>query len=104
VVVPYYPIRDEVMRSIIRMQLGRIKGRLKENHRAELTYDESLVTAIASRCTEVHTGARNVDHILTRTILPELSRDLLARMATGQKVGSVHISVSEKGDFVYRVE
>lgn len=104
VVVPYYPIRDEVMKLIIRMQLGRIRDRLKESHRAQLTYDESLVEAIASRCTEVQTGARNVDHILTRTVLPELSRELLARMASGQKVGAVHIAVGEKGNFAYRID
>jgi len=104
VVVPYYPIRDEVMRSIIRMQLSRIRDRLKENHRAALTYDDALVDAIASRCTEVQTGARNVDHILTRTVLPELSRELLARMASGQKVGAVHIRVGNQGNFEYGIE
>ena len=83
IVVPYYPITDDAMRQIIELQLGRIRTRLQENNRAQFSYDDALVTAIAQRCTEVESGARNVDHILTRTLLPEISREFLARMAAG---------------------
>ncbi|MEP7341355.1 MAG: type VI secretion system ATPase TssH, partial [Acidobacteriota bacterium] len=65
-IVPYYPIGDEVMREIIKLQLRRIAQRLDENHGAEFSYDEAVVTEIANRCKEVQSGARNVDHILTR--------------------------------------
>jgi len=102
-VVPYYPIKDEVLRSIIRMQLGRIGERLRQNHRADLRYDEVVVNTIATRCTEVESGARNVDHILTRSLLPELSRELLLRMAAGQKVTSVQVKVGTNGNFEYRI-
>ena len=103
IVVPYYPIAPDIMRRIIELQLGRVRQRIRENHRAQLTYDESLIAAIANRCTEVDSGARNVDHILTRTMLPELSKEFLARMAQGEPVTKVHISVNEGGSFQYQV-
>lgn len=103
IVVPYYPIASDIMRRIIELQLGRVRQRIKENHRAQLTYDEALIAAIAARCTEVDSGARNVDHILTRTMLPELSKEFLARMAQGEPVTKVHISVGADGGFCYDV-
>jgi type VI secretion system protein VasG len=103
IVVPYYPIVSDIMRRIIELQLSRIRNRIKENHRAGMSYDEALITAIANRCIEVDSGARNVDHILTRTMLPELSREFLARMAAGEPVSKVHISVGSDGNFHYEV-
>ena len=103
IVVPYYPIAPEIMRRIIELQLGRIRSRIRENHRAALSYDEALIDTIAKRCTEVDSGARNVDHILTRTLLPEMSKEFLSRMATGQPVSKVHISVTPQGSFAYDV-
>ena len=85
------------------LQLGRVRTRLQENHRAQFSYDEALVTEIANRCTEVESGARNVDHILTRTLLPEISREFLARMAVGETISSVHISVDPEGNFQYQI-
>lgn len=102
-VVPYYPLSDEVMRQIIRLQLGRIGARLAENHRAEFSYDDALVQAIAARCTEVESGARNVDHILTRTLLPEVSREFLTRMAEGRAIKKVHVTADPQGQFVYQI-
>lgn len=103
IVVPYYPIAPEIMRRIIELQLSRIRNRIRENHRAALSYDETLIDTIAKRCTEVDSGARNVDHILTRTLLPEMSKEFLSRMATGQPVSKVHISVTPQGSFAYDV-
>ena len=100
--MPYYPITDDAMRQIIELQLGRIRTRLQENNRAQFSYDDALVTAIARRCTEVESGARNVDHILTRTLLPEISREFLARMAAGEAISTVHVSVHSQGDFSTR--
>jgi type VI secretion system protein VasG len=91
------------MRKIIDLQLGRIRTRLLENNRAQFTYDEALVAAIARRCTEVESGARNVDHILTRTLLPEISQEFLARMAAGEGIAKVHVSVDEGGAFRYAI-
>jgi type VI secretion system protein VasG len=103
IVVPYYPITDEVMREIIKLQLGRIRKRVEVNHRAKFRFDDALITAIANRCKEVESGARNVDHILTRTLLPEISQEVLSRMATGGTITDVHISVGDKGEFVYHI-
>ena len=103
IVVPYYPIAPDIMRRIVELQLTRIRNRIKENHRAHLSYDEALITAIVDRCTEVESGARNVDHILTRTLLPELSKEFLARMAAGESVSKVHISVAPEGRFRYEI-
>jgi type VI secretion system protein VasG len=97
VVVPYYPLSDDVLRRIIRLQLGRIASRFRENHRAEFLYDDAVVEAIRSRCREVESGARNVDHILTGTLLPEVSREILVRMAEGQPLSRVAVSVDGSG-------
>lgn len=102
-VVPYYPIAPDIMRRIIELQLGRVRTRIRENHRAQLTYDDAVVSAIANRCTEVDSGARNVDHILTRTMLPELSKEFLSRMAAGETIAKVSITVGSEGSFVYDV-
>jgi type VI secretion system protein VasG len=103
VVVPYYPLSDEVMRNIIKLQLSRIKTRINENHGATFDYDDTVINEIANRCKEVESGARNVDHILTRTLLPEMSGEFLSRMATGQPVTSVQIKVGEDSNFVYEI-
>jgi type VI secretion system protein VasG len=103
VVVPYYPIGDEVMRSIIKLQLGRIGNRLEENHGTAFTYEESVINEVANRCKEVESGARNVDHILTRSLLPEMSGEFLSRMASGQMISTVHVSVGSDGKFQYEI-
>jgi type VI secretion system protein VasG len=100
--VPYFPLSDNVMRSIVELQLGRIRRRVQENHRAAFNYDAELVAGIASRCTEVESGARNVDHILTRTLLPEMSAEILARMADGQAISAVRVSLGGDGKFQYQ--
>jgi type VI secretion system protein VasG len=102
-VVPYYPISDEAMRGIIRLKLGQIGRRLGENHDAEFGYDDRVVEEIANRCREVESGARNVDHILTRTVLPEMSGEFLSRMAAGWPVSRVHVSVGDGGRFNYDI-
>jgi type VI secretion system protein VasG len=101
IVVPYYPISDSVMRQIIRLQLGRIGKRMRENHNAQFSYTDELVEGIAGRCHEVQSGARNVDHILTRTLLPEISQEVLTRMAEGRTLSRVHVTVDDKGSFQY---
>jgi type VI secretion system protein VasG len=101
VIVPYYPISDTVMRQIIKLQLGRIGTRLKENHGASFGYDDAVISEILGRCKEVESGARNVDHILTRTLLPEMSGEFLSRMAEGRMILKVHVTVGDGGAFRY---
>jgi type VI secretion system protein VasG len=100
--VPYYPLSDASMRKIVELQLARIRRRVEENHGAEFAYDQELVAGIASRCTEVESGARNVDHILTRTLLPELSASFLAHMAEGKSIARVTVSLNADGKFSYQ--
>ncbi|MBV9122760.1 MAG: type VI secretion system ATPase TssH, partial [Planctomycetes bacterium] len=102
-IVPYFPLTDEVIRQIIKLQMGRIGERMRQNHKAVFTYDDAVVGAIASRCKEVESGARNVDQILTGTLLPEISREFLARMAEGQPVQKAHVSVDGDSKFVYQL-
>ena len=80
-IIPYYPLSDEVMRKIIVLKLGKVGRRVEEHYKATFSYAPQLVDTIARRCTEVDTGARNIDHILTRTLLPEMSAEFLGRMA-----------------------
>jgi type VI secretion system protein VasG len=104
IVIPYYPISDAIMRRIIKLQLGRVSRRMSENHNAVFSYGDELIDCIAGRCKEVETGARNVDHILTRTLLPEISREVLGRMAEGQTISKVHVGVDDQGGFAYTIE
>ncbi len=101
--VPYYPITDSVMRLIIKLQLGRIGKRFGENYGAIFFYDDTVINEIVSRCTEVESGARNVDHILTRTLLPEMSAEFLSRMASGQAISRVRVGVGAGGQFSYEI-
>ncbi len=101
VLIPYYPIREDSLKLIIELKLGRIRKRIEENHKIHLTYEPALVDTVASRCTEVESGARNVDNILTNTLLPDISRQLLGRMAEGEKLASFHVGVGADGAFVY---
>jgi len=95
VCVPYYPITDEVLRLITKLQLGRIAKRLAENQRIPFSYDDNVIDLIASRCTEVESGARMVDAILTHTLLPEISEQYLTRLMDGEAVERVHIGVAD---------
>jgi type VI secretion system protein VasG len=95
VAVPYYPINDETLKLIIRLQLGRIGRRTQENHKIPFTYDDEAVDLIAGRCTEVESGARTVDAILTNTVLPEISQELLRRLMEGKTATRVHVGAKD---------
>ncbi|MBI1896791.1 MAG: type VI secretion system ATPase TssH [Acidobacteria bacterium] len=101
VIVPYYPIRDEAMKQIILLKLRKIQKRILENHKTELVCGDPLVEEVARRCTEVESGARNVDNILTNTMLPEISRQILGRLAEGGQISRIEVSVGVDGQFVY---
>ncbi len=103
-IIPYFPLGDEVLRKIITLKLKQIGTRMRENHKATFSYDDAVVTTVASRCKEVETGARNVDNILTGTLLPELASEFLSRMAEGVHVQRAHVSVDADGKFIYKIE
>jgi type VI secretion system protein VasG len=103
-VVPFYPIDDEVLANIIRLKLERIKARVAANHKAFFQYDEALVHAVLARCTEVDSGARNVDAILNGTLLPEIADNVLAAMAAGAGVKAIKVGATKGGKIKYAVE
>lgn len=103
-ILPFYPLSDDVMKKIIRLKLGKVKRRIMENYKAELSYTDELVDAIAARCTEVDTGARNVDKILNKSLLPELSAEFLSHMAEGNDVAAVTIGIDDESNFSYSLQ
>jgi type VI secretion system protein VasG len=100
-IVPYYPIRDEAMKRIISLKLAKIQRRLLDSHKAEFTYDDAVVEEVRRRCVEVETGARNVDNILTNTLLPQISQQVLGRMAERRQLDRIHVTIGGDGTFVY---
>ncbi|CTQ66858.1 type VI secretion system ATPase TssH [Roseibium alexandrii] len=101
-IVPFYPLIGEPLEKIVRLKLNKVGKRLRENQKMELVYSDEVVKSIAARCTEVETGARNIDHIVNRTILPELSTELLTKMGgDGTDFTKATIDVGEPGHFTY---
>ncbi len=100
-VVPYLPIRDEALKRIASLKLARIKNRLAENHAIELRHGDDLIAEIARRCTEVESGARSIDNIVINTLLPEISREILARIAAEHELSAVQVEIGPEGKFVY---
>ena len=103
VTIPYYPLSDEMLGDIVRLQLRRIEKRIRDNHKIPFSYDDEVVKLIVSRCTELDSGGRMVDAILTNTVLPAISQEFLTRMVEGQPVARVQLSVQD-GEFAYGFE
>ncbi|BCD88878.1 protein ClpV1 [Pseudomonas solani] len=100
VTIPYYPLTDEMLKSITRLQLGRIKKRVEGSHKVPFDFDDKVVDLVVSRCTETESGGRQIDAILTNSMLPDLSREFLGRMLEGRKVEKVVVG-AENGEFTY---
>ncbi|MFO1066472.1 MAG: type VI secretion system ATPase TssH [Pirellulales bacterium] len=98
-IIPYYPLNEEVIRKIIGLKLGKVGKRLRENYNADFSYSDDFVQLVADRCKEVDTGARNIDHILTKSLLPDLSAELLSRLAEGQTIQSVRVETAPEANF-----
>ncbi|CAI0709157.1 protein disaggregation chaperone [Serratia entomophila] len=94
-VVPYYPLTDATLGNIVRLQLGRVQRRLAENHDIACTFDDAVIEQIVSRCTEVESGGRMVDAILTNTLLPQISHTLLTGSANDQRYRQLHIALQQ---------
>jgi type VI secretion system protein VasG len=101
VTIPYYPLSDTMLGSIVRLQLNRIVKRVKENHKVPLTYSDEVVKLIISRCTELESGGRMIDAIVTNTMLPRISLEYLNRLAEGKPLNAIQIG-TEAGDFSYQ--
>ena len=102
-IAPFYPISDDILRLIIKLQLSKIARRIFENHKAQFTYDDAVIEAVAKRCTDVDSGARNVHNILNGTLLPEMSSEFLSRMASGEGVKQVDVSIGNNENFAYAI-
>ncbi|EYS85209.1 ATPase AAA [Cupriavidus sp. SK-4] len=102
VLVPYYHLGDAQIRNIVDLKLTRLAQRFARNHNARLSWDEALAQAITQRCTEVDSGARNVDHILTQSVLPELARRVLEQLSISEPFGGVHLSLDTGGGVAFR--
>jgi type VI secretion system protein VasG len=98
--IPYYPLSDEVLHLIIVLQLKRIVKRMAANHEIPLTYTDAVLELIAARCTELESGGRMIDAILTNTVLPQISRELLSRMAEGTPLKAIEIDAKDD-NFIY---
>ncbi|MGC1273860.1 MAG: type VI secretion system ATPase TssH, partial [Planctomycetaceae bacterium] len=103
VTIPYYPLSDDMIANIVRLQLGRITKRVQRNHGIPFTYDDAVVDTIRKRCTELESGGRMIDAILTNTMLPRISREFLERMMDGKPVERVRVTATD-GDFGYEFE
>ncbi|MCP1673927.1 type VI secretion system protein VasG [Natronocella acetinitrilica] len=100
VTIPYYPLSDEMLRDIIRLQLGRVASRVQDSHGVPFTYDDAVLDLILERCTELESGGRMIDAILTNSLLPALSREFLTRLVDHRPVERVHVSVQD-AEFAY---
>jgi type VI secretion system protein VasG len=100
-IVPYFPVRDEALKKIILLKISKVQRRLQENHKIAMVCDDAVIEEVAKRCTEVESGARNVDNILTNTMLPDISRQVLTRMAEEAPLERVQVGVGPDSQFTY---
>lgn len=103
-IIPYYPLGDEDLMKICQINMRRIEKRVRQSYNAQFTYDEDVLLHIVARSQEVDTGARNIENILTRSMLPELASECLSRMAAGEEIKSIHVGCTEEGGFTYEIQ
>jgi type VI secretion system protein VasG len=103
-VIPYYPLSDDILADIIDLKLNHIKNRISTNHKANFSYNDGLVEAILARCTEVDSGARNIDNIINGTILPEVADHVLKHMAAEKAINSIRVGATKTGKISYTVK
>ena len=103
VAIPYFPLNDEMITAISKIQLRKISKRVETNHGVPFTYDDNVIGLIAERCTDVDSGGRMIDSILTNTVLPSVSEEILTRMMEGRPVAKVHVGVKDSS-FIYEYD
>jgi type VI secretion system protein VasG len=102
-IVPYFPLSEDVIRQIVKLQLNKIAKRVKDAYKAAFDYAPELVETIAARCKESSSGARNVENILSRSLLPELSAEVLSRLAAGENISKISVGMGPEGSFRYEL-
>ena len=100
VTIPYYPLSDEMLGRIVKLQIERIRKRVEARHKVPFEYGDEVIKLVVSRCTESESGGRMIDAILTNTMLPSIARELLNRMVSGVEVRRIAVSVAE-GNLAY---
>ncbi|MCW9017839.1 MAG: AAA family ATPase, partial [Kangiellaceae bacterium] len=103
-VIPYYPLSDDNLLKICKINMSKIEKRVRSHYDADFSYDEDVLLHIVARSQEVDTGARNIENILTRSVLPALASECLSKMASGESIKHIHIGASEEGEFSYTIE
>lgn len=99
--IPYLPLSQEILKDIVALKLNKIEKRLMKNHKISFSYSDTVQQAIASRCTEVDTGARNIDYILNSTVMPKLAQTILIKMSQDEMPSSVYMDVTETNEFTF---
>lgn len=102
-VIPYYPLADDILMKICELNMKRISDRVKENYAAEFSYDEDVPLHIVARSQEVDTGARNIENIINKTLLPSLATECLGNISENKDINNIHINVNDSGDFSYSI-
>lgn len=103
VVIPYYPLNDEMLKEIAKLQIARVHKRMQKNHAIELSYNDDVLSLIVSRCNELDSGGRMIDSILTNTVLPIISNEILRRSIDGDKLSNIQLAV-ENDSFTYQFD
>jgi type VI secretion system protein VasG len=101
VIIPFFPLRDDALRIIIDLKLNKVRRRLRDAHQVELMVEDAVMDAIAARCTEVESGARNIDNILTNTVMPDVSRLILNWLMEETRPDAIRVTVGDGGHFEY---
>ncbi len=103
-VVPFFTLPPDILKDIVILKLEKLVNRLAETHKMKLAYSQKVVDQIAARCTEVETGARNIDYIMAGSIMPRMSQEILARMGEGAVPAEVHLDLAKDGSFRIRFD
>jgi type VI secretion system protein VasG len=98
-VIPYMTLGSDILKDIVELKLNKLVKRLAETHKMKLSYSQDVVEQISARCTEVETGARNIDYIMTGSIMPRMSQEILVRMSEGEMPSEVRLGLKEDGSF-----
>ncbi len=98
-IVPYFTLPSDILKDIVALKINKLVKRLDETHKMKLVYTDKVLDQIAARCTEVETGARNIDYIMSGTIMPRMSQEILTRMGEGAMPAEVHLDIAEDGSF-----
>ena len=100
-IVPFYPLLADALGEIVRLKLDKVGRRLRDNQKIAFGYSDAVVDQITARCTEVETGARNIDHIVNKTLLPQIATEILTRMNSSEPMTKLFVDVGADGDFTY---